>query len=40
MRGAFASAGVDMSNDAWATALLAIWLDVVEMLLSKPLTLG
>jgi hypothetical protein len=40
MRGAFVSAGVDMSIDAWATAMLAIWLDVAEMLRSTPLTLG
>ena len=39
MRGAFASAGVDMSDDAWATALVTIWLDAVEMFRSTSLTL-
>jgi hypothetical protein len=40
MRGAFASVGVDMSDDTWATAFLTIWLDAADMLRSTPLTLG
>jgi hypothetical protein len=40
MRDAFASVGVDMSGDAWATALLTIRLDAAEMLRSTPLTLS
>jgi hypothetical protein len=40
-RGALASAGVHMSDDAWATMLLlTIGLDEAEMLRSTPLTLG
>jgi hypothetical protein len=38
MRGAFESAGIDMSNEAWVTDFA--WLDAAEMLHSIPLTLG
>jgi hypothetical protein len=40
MWGVFASAGVDMSDYAWAASLLTIWLDAAEMLRFTPLTLG
>jgi hypothetical protein len=41
MRVAFEPAGVDLSDDTWAIALLLTTsLDAAEMLRSTPLTLG